>query len=104
MSEAVEQAVWNAIREVNDPELGINVVDLGLVYSVDVHDQRVRVTITMTTPTCPLGAHLAKMTEDAIRRSIPQVQSVDVELVWEPPWHPGMMSELAKRQLGWTGE
>lgn len=102
MSEAVKQAVWDALREVNDPELGINVVDLGLVYSVDVQDQRVHVVMTMTTPACPLGAYLAKMTEDAIRRRIPQAQSVDVELIWEPPWHPGMMSEAAKQQLGWT--
>lgn len=102
MSETVKQAVWDALREVNDPELGINVVDLGLVYSVDVQDQRVHVVMTMTTSACPLGAYLAKMAEDAIRRRIPQAQSVDVELIWEPPWHPGMMSEAAKQQLGWT--
>ncbi len=97
-----EAQVLEALREVIDPELGVNIVDLGLVYSVAVRDGEVQVKMTMTTPACPLGAFLVDMAEAAIWRSIPEVESVWVELVWDPPWHPGMMSQTAKAQLGWA--
>jgi metal-sulfur cluster biosynthetic enzyme len=98
-----EQQIWDALREVIDPELGINVVDLGLVYHVGVQDGRVRVAMTMTTQACPLHAYLTESAETVIRQHAPEVDSIAVEMVWEPPWHPAMMSKAAKQQLGWRG-
>lgn len=93
--------VWDALRTVNDPEIGINVVDLGLVYSVEVSDNRVHVAMTMTTQACPLHAYITEAAQTAIRRVAPAAEVVEVAMVWDPPWSPAMMSDAAKRQLGW---
>jgi len=103
MEVELEREVWEALREVIDPELGINIVDLGLVYDVVVRDGRVHVAVTMTTPACPLHAYLTDAIESVLWQKLPRIQGVEVKLVWEPPWHPMMMSEAAKRQLGWNG-
>lgn len=100
---AREEWVWEALRYVMDPELGINIVDLGLVYRAEVEGGRVRVEMTMTTPACPVGPYLRDLAEAAIRENGMGVESVDVRLVWDPPWHPGMMSEESRRQLGVAG-
>jgi metal-sulfur cluster biosynthetic enzyme len=84
-----------------DPEIGINIVDLGLVYSVEVNQGHVHVTMTLTTPACPAGQYLAERAEAAIQRDIRDVKSASVEVVWDPPWSFEMMSDLAKQQLGW---
>lgn len=96
-----QEAVREALRSVVDPELGINVVDLGLVYRVDVADGRARVAMTMTTPACPLGEALTAEAETAIRARIPALHDVAVTLVWDPPWQPSLMTDAARRQLGW---
>jgi len=93
--------VLDALRRVIDPEIGINVVDLGLVYATDVQDGHVRVTMTTTAPACPLGETLSRAAGAAIRRQLPGVRSVSVDLVSDPPWQPSMMSESAHAQLGW---
>ena len=95
-----ERDVLAALRQVLDPELGINVVDLGLVYDVALDEGRVEVALTMTSPACPLGGQLRSDAEDALRRAAPGLD-VAVRLVLDPPWHPALMSEEAKRQLGW---
>lgn len=95
------EGVWNALREVIDPELGINVVDLGLVYDVRAHEGNIRVVMTMTTRACPLGAYLSERAVAAVRKRDPSAHSVDVEMTWDPPWDPTMMSAAAKAQLGW---
>lgn len=92
--------VREALRLVIDPELGVNVVDLGLVYDVSIDDGSVRVSMTMTTPACPLGESLAEEAEAAIRQNVPGVTSASVDLVWEPPWRPSMMSDAARARLG----
>ncbi len=88
------------LHEVIDPELGVNIVDLGLVYDLTVtDDRRVRIAMTLTTPGCPLAGFL----EEEIRgrlRQLPQVRDVSVRLVWEPPWDPERMSDAARAQLG----
>lgn len=96
-----ELEVWNALRTVIDPETGINVVDLGLVYRVEVSSDEVRVDMTMTTRACPLHAYLTETAESAIRELAPDARAVIVEVVWDPPWDPAMMSEVAKQRLGW---
>lgn len=90
------------LREVIDPEIGINIIDLGLVYDVRLSaDGVAAVRMTLTTPGCPLGGYI----DDAIHGVLwgaPGVTDVDVQLVWDPPWDPDqMMSDWAKQQLGW---
>lgn len=95
----VEQ-VRDALRGVVDPELGASIVDLGLVYDVQVIGSKVFVTMTLTTPLCPMN----EMIPDAVRRAaaaLPGVGGVDVELVWTPPWEPQMMARELKERFGW---
>jgi metal-sulfur cluster biosynthetic enzyme len=87
-----------------DPEVGINIVDLGLVYGVDVDEDRVRIALTMTTPSCPLGEYITGEVEGVLRRIAGARSAVEVVLVWEPPWEPRMMTDAAKRALGWTAD
>ncbi len=97
----IEAQVLNALRQVIDPELGINIVDLGLVYSVDIEGNQVQVTLTMTTPACPLSGILISDAEAAIWQSVAEVESIQIRLVWEPPWNPNLISEQGKVELGW---
>jgi metal-sulfur cluster biosynthetic enzyme len=90
-----------ALYDVVDPELGINIVDLGLVYNLDVDGGLVRVEMTMTTPACPLHDYLTEHVEQAIRGDMPDVRTVAVHLVWDPPWGPERMSRVARQELGW---
>lgn len=93
--------VLERLRTVVDPEIGINVVDLGLVYGVEIDNGRVHIRMTMTTAGCPLHEVLLNWAERAVAE-LPDVKSVKVELVWDPPWNPSMMSEEAKKQLGFA--
>lgn len=93
--------VMRALEKVYDPELGLDIVSLGLVYGVDLRDDgSVGVTVTMTTPACPLGDQIIADVEGAVR-VLAGATRVDVELVWEPAWTPDRMSDDAKRELGW---
>ena len=103
MSFPKEEQIRMALMEVIDPELGINIVDLGLVYGIDVSSAGISIKMTMTTPACPLHAYLSSASEDAIRNHFPDVNAVHIELVWEPPWDPTKMSQAARDQLGWPG-
>ncbi len=94
-------SVLDAMRSVIDPELGVNVVDLGLVYSAEVSDGDVRIAMTMTTPACPLHSYIRESSERALRKCFADLRSVTVDIVWDPPWSPAMMSAQAKKQLGW---
>jgi metal-sulfur cluster biosynthetic enzyme len=94
--------VEQALREVIDPEVGINIVDLGLVYRIAVEGARVEVTMTMTSPACPLGDYLSGEAERAIRAHVPAAEAVKVTIVLEPAWSPEKMSDTARRQLGWN--
>ena len=95
-----EGEVWSALSAIDDPELGVGIVDLGLVYAVNVGAQRVHVAMTMTSPACPVGPYLVDEAAAAIRAMAPPGTEVEVELVWEPPWSPERMSERARRTLG----
>lgn len=83
--------VAEMLRYVIDPELGVNIVDLGLVYDVRVEGGRVEVDLTMTTPACPLSSYITQQIE-ATLRPLPGVEDVHVELVWSPRWSPAMMA------------
>ncbi|MBI5379840.1 MAG: metal-sulfur cluster assembly factor [Nitrospirae bacterium] len=94
-----EEQVLDALRHVVDPELGLNVVDLGLIYGVQIEGSEVAVTMTLTTPGCPLHAAMPAGVE-AAARSLPGVEAVRVEIVWDPPWSPERMSPDARERLG----
>lgn len=97
-----EAAVRRALRLVEDPEAGMSVVDLGLVYGVALEPGNVRVDMTMTSPACPVAPYLIEEAEAAIRAAAPAGTEVQVELVWEPPWTPERMSPEAQKRFGWT--
>jgi metal-sulfur cluster biosynthetic enzyme len=97
---SVEDMVREALREnVIDPEIGVNVVDLGLVYEVGVKEGTAEITMTLTTPACPLGPYIDSEVRSAIA-DVPGVTDCSVNLVWQPPWDPSKMSEDAKLELG----
>ncbi len=95
------EQVRSALENVIDPELGINVVDLGLIYNILIDEKKISIDMTLTTPGCPLAGMLAGNVEQALREAFPDME-VDVSLVWDPPWSPEMLSEEAKAQLGYT--
>jgi metal-sulfur cluster biosynthetic enzyme len=84
-----------------DPEVGIGIVELGLVYDVTVEDDAIVVTMTMTTPACPLGAYLEQSVAAALV-DIAGDRPVTVDLTFEPPWTPDMITDEGRRQLGWA--
>lgn len=101
-AQADPDAVTEALRTVIDPELGVNIVDLGLVYDAAVTDGRAEVLITTTTPACPLGPYLSDGIRWALLR-LDGILDVDIEVTYDPLWSPDLMTDLAKRQLGWRG-
>lgn len=100
MAVPTEEEVRDALMNIVDPEIGINIVDLGLVYGTDVTDDgAVRVTMTLTAPGCPLSGYIGTAVDTAVSE-LEGVKKVDVDIVWSPPWNPSMMSEDAKLELG----
>ena len=95
-------AVKSCLRAVIDPELGINIVDLGLVYDVHVGAKRIEVDMTLTNPGCPMVGMIAAEVEQAVRTAFEEIDDVEVSLVWEPPWTLERLSETAREQLGYT--
>lgn len=98
--ELTREQILDALRQVMDPEVGMDVVTLGLVYGVTIEGGTVQVDLTMTTPACPLGEHITEQAASAVR-AVPGVQQADVRLVWEPRWTPERMSPEARQKLGW---
>ena len=98
---AIDPMMQRALRAVLDPEIGVNIVDLGLVYEAEVSGDTARVVMTMTTPACPMHEVLTADVRAAVEMMVPGVQRVDVALVFEPRWTPDRMSDEAKQQLGW---
>ena len=88
-----------ALKGVIDPELGYNIVDLGMIYDVEIIDGNVVVTMTLTTPGCPVSEQLPIEAGDAVRQALPQ-HEVNINVVWDPPWTPERLSPLALEQLG----
>ena len=96
----LEQKVVGALKKVYDPEIPVNIHDLGLIYSINVaNGGSVQVTMTLTAPACPVAGTLPGEVERAVR-SVEGVSEAKVDLVWDPPWNPGMMSKMARVMLG----
>ncbi len=98
--DAIKAAVIEALKQIYDPEIPVNIYDLGLIYGVDVDESgRVDVKMTLTAPGCPVAQTFPGQVEAAIRQ-VPGVTDAHVEVVWDPPWTKDRMSEAAKLQLG----
>lgn len=93
--------VLEALHAVIDPEVGVDVVELGLVVDVRVEDGVARVDLTMTSRACPLPEVLCEQARQAVLAAGPDLRDAEVRLVWDPPWTPKRMSPLAKQLLGW---
>lgn len=95
-----QEEVFEALKTVYDPEIPVNVVDLGLIYEVQVNDDNnVYVQLTLTSPGCGMGPHIAQQAEWAIQ-DVEGVEEVEIELVFDPPWTPDLISEEARAQMG----
>lgn len=96
-----EEKIFSLIGQIIDPEVGVDIVNLGLVYGVDIHDiNNVKVTMTMTSRGCPLHKFITDEVNSKIKREYPDAE-VEVDLVWDPVWTPDMMSDQARMTLGW---
>jgi metal-sulfur cluster biosynthetic enzyme len=93
-----EADVYEVLRECYDPEIPVNLVDLGLIYGVQIDNRVVNVTMTLTAPGCQMGMMITQDIQDKLL-GIPGCDDASVEIVWDPPWTPHMMTEAAKRQL-----
>lgn len=95
-----EAAIVDALKTVYDPEIPVDIYELGLVYDIGIEPEgRVAIKMTLTAPGCPVAGSMPQMVEDAIRLRVPGVTEVDVELVWDPPWDYTRMSEAARLEL-----
>ncbi len=94
-----EAAALETLRQVIDPEIGCNIVDLGLIYSVVITDGVVRVAMTLTTPGCPMGESIAAGVQHALL-ALDGVTDAVVEVVFDPPWHPSMMTDFGRAATG----
>jgi metal-sulfur cluster biosynthetic enzyme len=96
-----DDAVRDALRQVEDPEAGMNIVDLGLIYGIAIEDKRIDIEMTMTTAACPMAEMIVDQAHAAVAGIVPAVVEVAVHLVWDPPWTPDRMSGIARDHFGW---
>lgn len=99
MEPITKEQVIDKLRTVIDPELNVNIIDLGLVYEVDIQGNKVEVTMTMTTPGCPMSNAISGGVQHALNAEA-NIGSTEVNVVWEPRWNPEMMTDAGKEQLG----
>ena len=94
-----QETLIEALRKVKDPELNVNVVDLGLIYSIQTHEDQVEVEMTLTSPACPAGPEMLRSAATALE-SVPGIAKANVRLVMSPPWSPEKMTDAARDELG----
>tara|TARA_B110001452_G_C15129378_1_gene393598 strand:+ start:401 stop:703 length:303 start_codon:yes stop_codon:yes gene_type:complete len=95
----LKKEVINEVKKIYDPEIPVNIYELGLIYKIEVFEKdKIIVEMTLTTPNCPVAESLPKMVKDNIM-NVDGVSDVDLKLVWDPPWNKDMMSEAAKLEL-----
>ena len=95
----LEQDIWNKLKECNDPELPCNIVDLGLVYKVQIEGQRVNISMTLTTPSCPMAGQITAEVQHKLLE-LPGLTEANVELAYDPPWTPARINPSIRKQLG----
>jgi metal-sulfur cluster biosynthetic enzyme len=98
-SEQNKKIIFDALRQVIDPEIGCNILDLGLVYNVASAAGKVRVTMTLTTPGCPMHESISEGVRNVLL-DIEGITEAEVDIVWDPPWHPSMMTEVGRSMTG----
>lgn len=98
--EITRKYISELLSEVLDPEIGIDIVSSGLIYDIDIDDKTISIEMTMTTPSCPMSSLLVDNSKDIIKKNIPGTK-VKIKLVWDPVWNTEMMSESAKKIMGW---
>ena len=96
-----QDQVRDMLRKVVDPEVGINIVELGLIYRIESMPAHVLIEMTMTSPACPMGDLIEDDARQELARGLPPGRQVELRLVWERPWAPSMMSESARTHFGW---
>ncbi|MHA1238656.1 MAG: metal-sulfur cluster assembly factor [Candidatus Odinarchaeia archaeon] len=94
-----KEEVMNALKNCYDPEIPVNVVDLGLIYDVDIKDDKVNIKMTLTARGCPMHSLIAMDVQNKVKE-LTNAKEVNVDVVWDPPWTPDRMSEEAKKKLG----
>ena len=99
MAEPTKEEIFDKMKAVFDPEIPVNIVDLGLIYEANIEKGNVNVLMTLTSPGCSVGPHIAQQVEWAISE-LPGIENVNVEMTFDPPWNPEMISEEAKQELG----
>ncbi|HEY6199944.1 MAG TPA: iron-sulfur cluster assembly protein [Candidatus Binatia bacterium] len=97
---ATKEEIYEALRMCYDPEIPVNIVDLGLIYDVQIEGSTVNVKMTLTAPGCGMGGMIAGQARQKILDNIDGVEEANVDLVWDPPWDPSRISEEAKQKLG----
>lgn len=98
--ETLQDQIISALRTVYDPEIPVNIFDLGLIYLIKItNGKHIHIEMTLTAPACPVAGSMPGAVERAVKR-VPGIETVDVELVWEPPWGPERMSDEARLELG----
>ena len=96
-----EVEVIGVLKTIYDPEIPVNIYDLGLIYNIDISEENdIQVDMTLTSPACPVAETLPPMIEQAIKLQIPETKMSEVQVVWEPPWDQSKMSESAQLELG----
>lgn len=95
-----EEQIRTALTNVIDPEIGFNIVDMGLVYKIDIHENNIIITMTLTTPGCPMHNSITDWAEKEIKNLDPLLD-VKINLVWQPPWTPNMMNSNLRKSLGY---
>ena len=98
MTIEVKDKIINEIRKIYDPELPVNIYDLGLIYDVKVEENKAKIKMTLTTPNCPVAESLPKEVKEGAMQ-VEGIDDVNLELVWDPPWNKDMMSDAAKLEL-----
>ncbi len=94
-----ETTVYDTLKHIHDPEVGINIVDMGLIYSLEIDGNNIEVTMSLTSPGCPVGPQILGQIDSALK-GLDGIENVDIRVVWSPPWSPDMLSEDARDQLG----
>ncbi len=97
--EEVKKKVIEALRNVYDPEIPVNIYDLGLVYDLKIDDGKIKVRLGLTAPGCPIAGQIAFMAEEAIRQAVPEAEDVEIELDLETPWDPRRVTPEGRKQL-----
>jgi metal-sulfur cluster biosynthetic enzyme len=96
------EQIRDALRRVADPEVGANIVDLGLIYRIEFSGPNLLIEMTMTSPACPMGEMIIDDAYAELEHILPNECQPEIRIVWDPPWNPSMMSEQCRLRLGWN--